>query len=198
MAIRRSPSLSNDFKSSFFSYEKNLEMIIKKLFVENPSYGENLKRLLVINKPDCLAKNNAAYNDLIKGYNVSRLKKEGYIRTVPRLDLKEHESIKSYIIINMDDFTPTSNDQYRDCTITFFIFSLYDCAEMDNYEYRPIKIAGYIDGIMNRAKIVGIGELKFVGAQQMPLNEYWGGLALMYVSTHGEEEDKNPNLPEEQ
>ena len=158
--IRRASSLTNDFKSSFFSYEKNMELIIKKLFVDNPSYSDNLKRLLVINK--------------------------------------EHEDIKSYIIINMDDFTPTSNNEYRDCTITFFIFSLYDCAEMDNYEYRPIKIAGYIDGIMNDAKIAGIGKLKFMGAQHVPLNEYWGGVALMYLSTHGEEEDKNPNLPQEQ
>lgn len=196
--IRRAPSLTNDFKSSFFSYEKNLEMIIKKLFADNPAYSENLKRLLVINKPDCLIHGNAAYDDLIKKYSVGRLKKEGYIRTVPRLDLKEHEDIKSFIIINMDDFTPTSNEEYRDCTITFFIFSLYECSEMDNYEYRPIKIAGYIDGIMNDAKIAGIGKLKFLGAQHVPLNEYWGGVSLMYLSTHGEEEDKNPNLPQEQ
>ena len=195
--IRRAPSISNDFKSSFFSYEKNLELIIKKLFVDNPSYSENLKRLLVINKPDCLMHNNAAYDNIVKDYSVGRLKKEGYIRTVPRLDLKEHEGVKSYIIINMDDFTPTSNKEYRDCTITFFIFSLYEYAEMDNYEYRPIKIAGYIDGIMNDSKIAGIGKLKFLGAQQVPLNEYWGGMALMYLSTHGEEEDKNPDLPEE-
>lgn len=196
--IRRASSLTNDFKSSFFSYEKNMELIIKKLFVDNPSYSDNLKRLLVINKPDCLIYGNAAYDDLVKQYSVGRLKKEGYIRTVPKLDLKEHEDIKSYIIINMDDFTPTSNNEYRDCTITFFIFSLYDCAEMDNYEYRPIKIAGYIDGIMNDAKIAGIGKLKFMGAQHVPLNEYWGGIALMYLSTHGEEEDKNSNLPQEQ
>ena len=190
--IRRSPTLATNFKSGFFSYEKNLEIIIKRLFVDNPAYAENIKRLLVINKPDCLMNNNAAYDDLIKQYSISRLKKEGYIRTIPRLNLKEHEDIKSYIIIMMDDFTPTSNDKYRDCTITFFVFSEYDYAEMDNYEYRPIKIAGFIDGAMRDAKLAGIGKLKFIGAQQVPLNEYWGGVALMYVTTHGEEEDSNP------
>lgn len=194
--IRRAPVLETNYKSSFFSYEKNLELIVKKLFVDNPAYAENLKRLLVINKPDCLATGNEVYNELIKGYSVGRLKKEGYIRTVPRLDLKEHEDIKSYIIIMMDDFTPTSNDKYRDCTITFFIFSEYDYAEMDNYEYRPIKIAGYIDGIMRDAKLAGIGKLQFLGAQQVPLNEYWGGMALMYITTHGEEEDSNPDINE--
>ena len=194
--IRRAPVLETNYKSSFFSYEKNLELIVKKLFVDNPAYAENLKRLLVINKPDCIATGNEAYNELIKDYSVGRLKKEGYIRTVPRLNLKEHEDIKSYIIIMMDDFTPTSNDKYRDCTITFFIFSEYDYAEMDNYEYRPIKIAGYVDGIMRDAKLAGIGKLQFLGAQQVPLNEYWGGVALMYVTTHGEEEDSNPNINE--
>ena len=184
--IRRAPVLETNYKSSFFSYEKNLELIVKKLFVDNPAYAENLKRLLVINKPDCLATGNEAYNELIKGYSVGRLKKEGYIRTVPRLDLKEHEDIKSYIIIMMDDFTPTSNDKYRDCTITFFVFSEYDYAEMDNYEYRPIK----------DAKLAGIGKLQFLGAQQVPLNEYWGGIALMYITTHGEEEDSNPDINE--
>jgi hypothetical protein len=194
--IRRTLALETKYKSSFFSYEKNLELIVKKLFVDNPAYAENLKRLLVINKPDCLATGNEAYNELIKGYGVGRLKKEGYIRTIPRLDLKEHEDIKSYIIIMMDDFTPTSNDKYRDCTITFFVFSEYDYAEMDNYEYRPIKIAGYIDGIMRDAKLAGIGKLQFLGAQQVPLNEYWGGMALMYITTHGEEEDSNPDINE--
>lgn len=191
--IKRSPELMNNFKSSFFSYEKNLEIILKKIFIENPEYAKNLKKLLIINNPDCLNSDNVAYDDLIKSYSLAKLKKEGYIRTVPKLDLKEHEDIKSYIIIMMDDFTPTSNDEYRNCTITFFIFSEYDYSEMDNYEYRPIKIAGYIDGAMRDAKLAGIGKLEFVGAQHVPLNEYWGGIALMYITTHGNEEDSNPD-----
>ena len=194
--IRRSVELRDDFKSSFFSYEKNLEIILKRLFVSNPSYADKLKRLLVINKPDCLSTNNAAYDDIIKGYSIGRLKKEGYIRTVPRLDLKEHEDIKSFIFVVMDDFTPTQNDKYRNCTVSFYIFSEYEYAAMDNYEYRPIKIAGYIDGAMKDAKLAGIGKLQFLGAQQVPLNEYWGGISLMYITTHGEDEDSNPNINE--
>ena len=194
--IRRSVELRDDFKSSFFSYEKNLEIILKRLFVSNSSYADKLKRLLVINKPDCLSTNNAAYDEIIKEYSIGRLKKEGYIRTVPRLDLKEHEDIKSFIFVVMDDFTPTQNDKYRNCTISFYIFSEYEYAAMDNYEYRPIKIAGYIDGAMKDAKLAGIGKLQFLGAQQVPLNEYWGGMALMYITTHGEDEDFNPNINE--
>lgn len=194
--IRQSPALANRFKSSFFSYEKDMEIIIKRLFVDNPIYGDAIKRLLVINNADCLTSNNAKYDELVKQYSIKRLKDEGYIRTVPRLDLKEHESIKSYIVINMDDFVPSSNDQYRNCTITFFVFSEYEHSEMDNYGYRPIKIAGYIDGIMDGAKLSNIGKLEFIGSQNVPLNEYWGGIMLMYLATHSEEEDKNPNIPD--
>ena len=132
--IRRSASVEAKFKSSFLSYEKNIELIIKKLFVDNPEYAKDLKRLLVIDRPDCLSRTNAAYDDIIKKYSVGKLKKDGYIRIVPRLNLEEHESVKSYIIINMDDFAPMANGKYRECTLTFFVFSLYEFSEMDNYE----------------------------------------------------------------
>lgn len=194
--IRRSNELNTAYKSSFFSYEKSIELILKKLFVDNSAYANEIKRLLVINKPDCLSKNNAAYEQLIKGYNVKRLREEGYVRTVPRLNLKEHEDIKSFIFINLDDFAPSSNQEYRDTTLSFYVFCEYDYAQMDNYEYRPIKIAGYIDGVMNKAKLTNIGRLNFLGAQQVPLNEYWGGVVLMYAAQHNEQEDKNPNIPE--
>lgn len=194
--IRRSNELNMAYKSSFFSYEKSIELILKKLFVDNSAYANEIKRLLVINKPDCLSKNNAAYEQLIKGYSVKRLREEGYVRTVPRLNLKEHEDIKSFIFINLDDFTPSSNQEYRDTTLSFYVFCEYDYAQMDNYEYRPIKIAGYIDGVMNKTKLTNIGRLNFLGAQQIPLNEYWGGVVLMYEAQHNEQEDKNPNIPE--
>lgn len=189
--IRRSNAIIDSTKSAFFSYEKDMEQIFRKLFVENPAYSENLKRLLVINKPDCLTTGNESYNDLIKGYSVGRLKKEGYIKTTPRLNLEEHEDVKSFIVMMMDGFVPSMNDEYRNCSIMFYIFSEYDYCEMDNYEYRPIKIAGYVDAAMNGARLSGIGTLQFVGAQHVPLNEYWGGISLMYTSTHSEMEDQS-------
>lgn len=195
--IRQSPTIANDFKSGFFSYEKDIELIVKKLFTENKHYSDNLKRLLIINQPDCLTANNAKYDEIVKSYSVKRLKDEGYLRFVPRLDLKEHEDIKSFIIITVDDFTRSLNTEYRNCSVSFFIFSEYEHTAMDNYQYRPIKIAGYIDGIMDGAKLTNIGKLEFIGAQQVPLNEYWGGIMLMYAATHEEQEDKNPDIPED-
>jgi hypothetical protein len=43
-----------DFTSSFLSCEKDLEAILKKLFIESQPYSDDLKRLLVINTKDCL------------------------------------------------------------------------------------------------------------------------------------------------
>lgn len=63
---------------------------------------------------------------------------------------------------------------------------------------RPYQIAGYIDGILNESRLSGIGILNFMGAQQIILNEYLGGVMLRYVATHGRPDDSetiNPNLP---
>ena len=43
-----------DFTSSFLSCEKDLQEILRKLFVESQPYSDELKRLLVINAKDCL------------------------------------------------------------------------------------------------------------------------------------------------
>jgi len=43
-----------EFTSSFLSCEKDLEVILKKLFIESQPYSDELKKLLVINTKDCL------------------------------------------------------------------------------------------------------------------------------------------------
>jgi hypothetical protein len=42
--------------STMLSIEKDTETIIKKLFIESRPYSDILKRLLVIQTPDCLDK----------------------------------------------------------------------------------------------------------------------------------------------
>lgn len=65
---------------------------------------------------------------------------------------------------------------------------------------RPYQIAGYIDGILNNAKLSGIGTFNFMGASEIVLNEYFGGIILQYMAVHELTEDKsdtiveNPNL----
>ena len=55
---------------------------------------------------------------------------------------------------------------------------------------------GYIDGILNNAKLSGIGTLHFMGAQELILNQELSGYTLTYIAVH-DGDDKNPLTPEE-
>ena len=190
----KAQTLAKDFKSSFLSAEKDQEAIWKKLFVESRPYSDKLKRLLIVNQPDCLDESKVQYRKVIDNLSLKGMKDQGYLRVVPKLDFGEHEEIKSYIILEFDDYTPSDNPQYRNCVISFTIISHLDYWEMDDYKLRPHQIAGYIDGIMDGAKLSGIGTLQFLGASQIVLNEYLGGILLRYVATHEKKEDQNPEL----
>lgn len=113
---------SNWSDSSFLSCDKDCETILRKLFIESQPYSNDLKRLLVINTKDCLDnKELDTYKNAIKDMSLSKLKEEGYIRLVPKISMGEHEDVKSYIIISFDNFFPTYNTEFRDCTISFDI-----------------------------------------------------------------------------
>lgn len=182
---------TSNIQSSFLSCEKDTELIIRKLFVDSRPYSDELKRLILINAPDCLdsrARANQAYTDKITNTSLKDLIKEGYIRLQPRLNMHENEEVKSYILISYDNFTPSSNEHYRDCYVEIDILCHIDEWEMTNYRQRPIKIAGYVDGILNGSKLTGIGTLNFVSANEIVLNENLAGYCLMYRAVHGDDD----------
>lgn len=190
--------LANNFKSTFLSCETDQETIWRRLFIESRPYSDKLKKLLIINTPDCLDDSQIQYQEIINGYNLQDLKDEQYLKNVPKLSFGEHEEVKSYILLEFDDFIPTNNPHYRDCTITFSIICHLDYWELDDYKLRPYQIAGYIDGMLNETKLSGIGTLQFMGASEIVMNEYLGGIVLRYIATHGRADDSetiNPNLP---
>lgn len=119
---------------------------------------------------------------------MAKLREGGYIRVIPKLSFGEHEEVKSYIILEFDDFTPTNNPEFRDCTISFTVISHLDYWDLEDYKLRPHQIAGYIDGMLDNTKLSGIGTLQFAGASQVVLNEYLGGIILRYIATHGGED----------
>lgn len=186
---KTSALLAKNFKSTFLSCETDMETIWRKLFVESRPYSDKLKRLLVINTPNCLDEQQVQYQDEIAKANLAYLKDKQYIKNVPKLSFGEHEEVRSYILLEFDDFIPTSNPQYRDCTISITIISHLDYWELDDYKLRPYQIAGYIDGILNETKLSGIGILQFMGATELVLNEYLGGVMLRYRATHGYADD---------
>lgn len=189
----QSALLAKNFKSTFLSCETDQEKIWKRLFVESRPYSDKLKRLLVINTPDCLDETKLQYQEVLEHVTLDFLHDKKYLRTVPKLAFGEHEEVKSYILLEFDDFVPTENPHYRDCVISFSIISHLDNWELENYKLRPYQIAGYIDGLLNETKLSGIGTLQFMGASELVMNEYLGGILLRYIATHGNEDRKKIN-----
>ena len=185
----RMNGFQGEFKESFLSCEKDSELIIKKLFIESRPYSDYLKRLLLINTPDCLYDmTNQVYIDKIKNTSIKDLYEQGYIRFSPKLKFGENEEVKSYIRISFDHFTPSKNPQFRDCVVEIDIICHPEYWELGNYRQRPIKIAGYIDGILNNNKLSGIGTLQFAGMNELVLDENLAGYCLMYTATHGSDD----------
>lgn len=176
--------------SSFLSCEKDTETILKKLFVESRPYSDELKRLLVINTKDCLDDTtNPTYIEKIQSMSVAKLREEGYIKLEPKIKFPEHEEIKAYMIVSFDNFTPNKNNpQFRDCTVSFDIICHTDFWDIGNYRLRPVKIVGYIDGILNESRLSGIGTLNFLGCNQLILDENLSGYSLSYRAIHGSDD----------
>lgn len=181
--------LRTNYKSTFLSHAEDQETIWRKLFVESRPYSDMLKKLLIINTPDCLDRTQDQYQRKIEQYTIKDLHDNQYIKSTPKLSFGEHEEVKSYIMLDFDDFFPSENPRYRNCVISFTIISQLDYWELDDYQLRPWMIAGYVDGIMNDTRLSGIGKLQFLGAQQLVLNEYLGGVMLRYSASHSEADD---------
>ena len=189
--MRRDVSMPmSQFSSSFLSCEKDIEEILRKLFVSSKPYSDYLKKLLVINTQDCLDnETSATIKQKVADMSLAKMRQEGYIKLEPKIPFGEHEEVKSYIIVSCDNFTPNaSNPHYRDCTVTFDIICHTDYWDLGNYRIRPLKIAGYIDGILNKAKLSGIGTFQFMGCNQLILNETLSGYTLMYRAIHGNDD----------
>ena len=78
-----------------------------------------------------------------------------------------------------------------------------DCWDIGNYRLRPLKIIGYIDGILNESKLSGIGTFNFAGCNEIVLDENLSGYCLIYSATHGaddwvptQEEDETVDVEE--
>ena len=63
-----------------------------------------------------------------------------------------------------------------------------------------MKIVGYIDGLLNNTRLSGIGQLKFLGCNELTMNEQLSGYCLMYSAVHGSDDfipGKKDLMPED-
>ena len=187
--MRSRKNFVGDFDSSFLSCEKDTELIIKKLFVDSRPYSDELKRLLLINTKDCLDdRTNPIYIEKIQNTSIGDLIEQGYLRLKPQIAMGENQEVMSYLRISYDNFTPTTNLHYRDCIVMIDILCNIDAWDIGNFRQRPLKIAGYIDGILNDNKLTGIGTLEFVGCNEIVLSENLAGYCLAYRAVHGDDD----------
>ena len=175
-------------KSSFLSMEKDMGTIIEEMF-----RNERLKKLLLNNTKDALLKPyDEKYSDGVA------LIEDGYIRMVPKLYVDK--DVLNYIIVSFDNFTPNmTNPEFRDNIISFDIICHFEQWQMKDFQLRPYKIAAEIDTLFNNRHLSGIGELQFLGANQLLINDEFAGLTLMYSAIHGEDDKINsPNKVDEE
>lgn len=188
--MKRDTILTKPITSSFLSCEKDTELILKKLFIESRPYSDVLKSLLIIQASDCIDNlQSSVYQEKLKNTSIASMRNDGYIVLEPRIKMNEHDQVKSYLIISFNNFLPNvTNPEFRDCTINFDIVCHIDCWDLGNYRMRPAKIAGYIDGILNKSKLTGIGTLQFAKGEEIIINEDWAGYSLTYWAIHGSDD----------
>jgi hypothetical protein len=172
-------------KSSFLSTEKDMDLIVSAILK-----NERLKRLLHYTTRDALNRKNLTEDESLELFGKN-------IKLVPKLAVDN--SVLNYIIISFDNFTPSGNPEFRDNIIEFDIICHFDQWQLQDFALRPYKIAGEIDSMFNGKHLTGIGELNFLGMNQIILTDEFAGLCLMYSAVHGEEDKKfMPNPADEE
>lgn len=178
--------LAPALESSFLSCERDTETILRKLFIDSKQHSKILKRLLVVTNEDCLSNTNNL--DYIKAEEMSlkQLIDGGYIVLSPTMKNSEYEKLKAAIVLSFDNFLPNGkNPEFRDCSINIDVVCNVDCWELTDYQQRPFKILGYIDGILNKARLSGIGQLNFVSCNGPVIDADVGMFSLIYRAVHG-------------
>jgi hypothetical protein len=136
--------------------------------------------------PDALNKANLNEDEMLELFGKN-------IKLVPKLYVDG--SVLNYIIISFDNFVPNgSNPEFRDNIIEFDIVCHFDQWQLKDFQLRPYRIAAELDSMLDGEKMTGIGELHFLGCNQIILTDEYAGLCLMYSAIHGGEDKRNmPN-----
>jgi len=172
-------------KSSFLSVEKDLEIIADKI-----SKNKRIQRLLYYTTPDALNKPSLTEEQAVELFGKN-------IKIVPKLYIDKN--VLNYIVIIFDNFvTSSDNPEFRDNIIEFDIICHFDQWQLQDLALRPYKIAAEIDSMINNKYLVGIGDIEFLGANQIILTDEFAGICLTYQAWHRDDDQKKmPNPADE-
>ena len=162
-------------KSSFLAQEKDLELITNMMLK-----NDRFKRLLHYTTKDALDKPNLTEEESLSLFGKN-------IKIVPKLYIDG--SVLNYVVISFDNFVSnTSNPEFRDNIIVFDIICHYNQWQLKDFQLRPYRIAAEIDTMFNDKHLTGIGNLEFMSANQIVLNDEFAGVSLIYSAIHGDED----------
>ena len=174
-------------ESAFLAQEKDMRIIVDRM-----AANQRLRKLLYYTTPDALRKPEVSDQNFAKMFGKN-------IRNLPKLYIDK--DVLNYIVISFDNFAPNGdNPEFRDNTIEFDIVCHYDQWQLaDSFQLRPYRIAAELDSMLDKKHLTGIGQINFVGAQQIILTDEFAGLCLLYDTIHGGEDKKYmPNPADEQ
>lgn len=173
-------------KSSFLSAEKDMSIIIEMIMKNN-----NLKKLLYHTSKDCLDKPKLTEDQTIQLFGKN-------IKLLPKVYIDRENLV--YVIIRMKNYVPNAtNPEFIDNVIEFDILCHYDTWHLKDFQLRPYRIAAEIDSMFNGQHLTGIGQLQFLGANQILLTDEYGGICIQYEAIHGEEDKRGmPNPMDEE
>lgn len=161
-------------KSSFLSIEKDLSVIIDAIFS-----NDKLMKLLYYTSKDAMTK-----PDLTDEQKVSMIDKN--IKIKPKIYVDP--DVKTYLIIRVRNFSPSSNPEFRSCTIEFDICCHVEQWALQDFKIRPYHIAAEIDQMFTDKHLSGIGTLDFTGTSDLPLSDEYVALCLRFLAYHGEDD----------
>ena len=170
-------------KSSFLSVEKDMELLINKIFA-----NQRLQKYLYYTDKDPLNKPALTSEQVLELFDTN-------IKIVPKIYIDR--TVLQYVIVQFNNFIPSRNPEFRDNTIEFDIICHFDQWQMRDFQLRPYRIAAEIDSMLDKQRLTGIGKLEFMGLDTILLTDEYAGLCLMYRTYHGEEDKKFFNDPVE-
>lgn len=153
-------------RTSFITVEKTLENLVG-LCINNP----RLTRLLYYTDAHALA-----LPALTREQTMSLIGTA--IKIVPKMEIDP--DVKPYIMFQLDKFVPNPGQTtFRQVSLTIDVLCSYDHWALTDFKLRPYAIAGELDSMINNS-FISTGTADFVGASQLVLNTYLGGVTLYY------------------
>ncbi len=166
--------------STFASVEKYLQEVVGVLM-----QNERLKRMLYYTDSKALSLPKLTQQQAFGLLNHQ-------IKTVPQLNLEP--DAKPYVIISLDNFVPIEGQTtFRELQLSFDIVARFEDWPMEDFRLRPYSIAGEIDAMINHSNFFE-GIANFIGAKQLILNDYMGGITLYYqIKAYGDDKKLHPD-----